>query len=74
MSEDRKSRTGSWCARCGIAAAVLVLSLHVGRAENTLDMAPDPDQSRAEYERVSKEISLSSERLAKLSADIATIK
>ncbi|AMY02802.1 murein hydrolase activator EnvC [Mesorhizobium ciceri] len=74
MSEDRKSRTGSWRARCGIAAAVLVLSLHVGRAENTLDMAPDPDQSRAEYERVSKEISLSSERLAKLSADIATIK
>ncbi|MER8980755.1 murein hydrolase activator EnvC [Mesorhizobium sp. M0870] len=74
MSEDSKSRTGSWRARCGIAAAVLVLSLHAGRAENTLDMAPDPDQSRAEYERVSKEITLSSERLAKLSADIATIK
>ncbi|TIN27726.1 MAG: hypothetical protein E5Y31_12185 [Mesorhizobium sp.] len=74
MSEGWKSRTGSWRARCGIAAAVLVLSLHAGRAENTLDMAPDPDQSRAEYERVSKEITLSSERLAKLSADIATIK
>ena len=74
MSEGRKSRTGSWRARCGIAAAALVLSLHAGRAENTLDMAPDPDQSRAEYERVSKEITLSSERLAKLSADIATIK
>ncbi|RUU06229.1 hypothetical protein EOD12_00560, partial [Mesorhizobium sp. M7A.T.Ca.TU.009.02.1.1] len=74
MSEDRKSRMGSWRARCGIAVAVLVLSLHAGRAENTLDMAPDPDQSRAEYERVSKEITLSSERLAKLSADIATIK
>ncbi|MER9304718.1 murein hydrolase activator EnvC [Mesorhizobium sp. M0293] len=74
MSEGWKSRTGSWRARCGIAAAVLVLSLHAGQAENTLDMAPDPDQSRAEYERVSKEITLSSERLAKLSADIATIK
>jgi septal ring factor EnvC (AmiA/AmiB activator) len=74
MSEGWKSRTGSWRARCGIAAAVLVLSFHAGRAENTLDMAPDPDQSRAEYERVSKEITLSSERLAKLSADIATIK
>ncbi|WP_136618481.1 MULTISPECIES: murein hydrolase activator EnvC family protein [Mesorhizobium] len=74
MSEGWKSRTGSWRARCGIAAAALVLSLHAGRAENTLDMAPDPDQSRAEYERVSKEITLSSERLAKLSADIATIK
>ncbi|MER8371132.1 murein hydrolase activator EnvC [Mesorhizobium sp. M1406] len=74
MSEGWKSRTGSWRARCGIAAAVLVLSLHAGRAENSLDLAPDPDQSRAEYERVSKEITLSSERLAKLSADIATIK
>ena len=74
MSEGWKSRTGSWRARCGIAAAALVLSFHAGRAENTLDIAPDPDQSRAEYERVSKEITLSSERLAKLSADIATIK
>jgi septal ring factor EnvC (AmiA/AmiB activator) len=74
MSEGWKSRTGSWRARCGIAAAALVLSFHAARAENTLDMAPDPDQSRAEYERVSKEITLSSERLAKLSADIATIK
>ncbi|MCZ8547297.1 murein hydrolase activator EnvC [Mesorhizobium qingshengii] len=74
MSEGWKSRTGSWRARCGIAAAALVLSFHAARAENTLDMAPDPDQSQAEYERVSKEITLSSERLAKLSADIATIK
>lgn len=74
MSEGWKSRTGSWRARCGIAVAALVLSFHAARAENTLDMAPDPDQSRAEYERVSKEITLSSERLAKLSADIATIK
>ncbi|TIQ72414.1 MAG: hypothetical protein E5X64_39940, partial [Mesorhizobium sp.] len=37
-------------------------------------MAPDPDQSRAEYERVSKEITLSSERLAKLAADMAAVK
>ena len=37
-------------------------------------MAPDPDQSRAEYEQVSKEITLSSERLAKLAADIAAVK
>lgn len=75
MSEDGKSSgTASWRARCGIAAAVLVLSLHAVRAENTLDLAPDPDQSRAEYEQVSKEITLSSERLAKLAADIATIK
>jgi septal ring factor EnvC (AmiA/AmiB activator) len=72
MSERCKPRSSRWHA-CGIAAA-LALSLHAARAENTLDLAPDPDQSRAEYERVSKEITLSSERLAKLAADIAAIK
>ncbi|WP_376702845.1 murein hydrolase activator EnvC [Mesorhizobium sp. ISC25] len=74
MSEDWKSRTGSWRVRCGIAVATIALSLGVARAENTLDLAPDPDQSRAEYEQVSKEITLSSERLAKLAADIAAVK
>ncbi|RWN29420.1 murein hydrolase activator EnvC [Mesorhizobium sp.] len=74
MSEGRKSRTGFWRARCGLAAAALVLSFSAARAQNRLDMTPDPDQSRAEYERVSKEITLSSERLAKLAADMATVK
>lgn len=74
MSEDWKSRTSSWRARCGIAAAAVALSLGAAQAENTLDMAPDPDQSRAEYEQVSKEITLSSERLGKLAADIAAVK
>ncbi|UVK56369.1 murein hydrolase activator EnvC [Mesorhizobium sp. AR02] len=79
MSEGWKSTlslstAGSWRARCGIAAAAVLLSFHAARAENTLDMAPDPDQSRAEYEQVSKEITLSSERLAKLAADIAAVK
>ncbi|RUU32107.1 MAG: hypothetical protein EOS85_16155 [Mesorhizobium sp.] len=74
MSEGWKSRTGFWRARCGLAAAALVLSFSAARAQNRLDMTPDPDQSRAEYERVSKEITLSSERLAKLAADMATVK
>ncbi|MBE1707383.1 MULTISPECIES: murein hydrolase activator EnvC family protein [Mesorhizobium] len=78
MSEGWKSTPGptggSWRARCGIAAAAILLSFHAARAESTLDMAPDPDQSRAEYEQVSKEITLSSERLAKLAADIAAVK
>ncbi|WP_096451332.1 murein hydrolase activator EnvC family protein [Mesorhizobium sp. 113-1-2] len=83
MSEGWKSTLGSTAgsstgrlgrARCGIAAVAVLLSLHATRAENTLDMAPDPDQSRAEYEQVSKEITLSSERLAKLAADIAAVK
>jgi septal ring factor EnvC (AmiA/AmiB activator) len=72
MSERCKSRSSRWRV-CGIAAA-LVLSSHAARAENTLELAPDPDQSRAEYEQVSKEITLSSERLAKLAADIAAVK
>ncbi len=74
MSEHWKSRAGLWRTRCGVAAAAVVLSLGAVRAESTLDAAPDPDQSRAEYERVSKEITLSSERLAKLAADIAAVK
>ena len=74
MSENGKSRTGLRRARCYLAVAAVVLSLGAARAENTLDTPPDPDQSRAEYERVSKEITLSSERLAKLAADIAAVK
>lgn len=74
MSEHWKSRAGHRRTRCGVAAAAIVLSLGAVRAESALDTAPDPDQSRAEYERVSKEITLSSERLAKLAADIAAVK
>ncbi|TIP27489.1 MAG: hypothetical protein E5X67_15745 [Mesorhizobium sp.] len=74
MAEGWKSRTGFWRAGCGLAAAALVLSLAAARAQSRLDMAPDPDQSRAEYERISQEITLSSERLAKLAADMATVK
>ncbi|WP_421915787.1 murein hydrolase activator EnvC family protein [Mesorhizobium sp.] len=74
MSEHWKSRAGLWRTRCGVAAAMIILSLGAARAESTLDTAPDPDQSRAEYERVSKEITLSSARLAKLAADIAAVK
>ncbi|RWM92268.1 MAG: hypothetical protein EOR84_19820 [Mesorhizobium sp.] len=74
MAEGWKSRTGFWRAGCGLAAAVLMLSLGAARAQSRLDTAPDPDQSRAEYERISQEITLSSERLAKLAADMATVK
>ncbi|TPN45109.1 murein hydrolase activator EnvC [Mesorhizobium sp. B1-1-9] len=74
MSTGGSSTRSPWRVRGGIAAAAILLSLHAARAENTLDMAPDPDQSRAEYEQVSKEITLSSERLAKLAADIAAVK
>jgi len=74
MSEHLQSRAGPWRTRCGVVAAAIALSLGAARAESTLDTAPDPDQSRAEYEQVSKEITLSAERLAKLAADIAAVK
>ncbi len=74
MSRQCKSRTAPLGMRCGMAAAATLLWLGHAWAENTLDTAPDPDKSRAEYEQVSKEITLSSERLAKLAADIASVK
>ncbi|MDX8531641.1 murein hydrolase activator EnvC [Mesorhizobium sp. VK25A] len=67
--------TRAWRSRCGLTLVAAVVALGpVRAAENALDAAPDPDQSRAEYEQVSKEITLSSERLAKLAADIASVR
>ncbi|MDX8453427.1 murein hydrolase activator EnvC [Mesorhizobium sp. VK9D] len=75
MSEGWNSRTRAWRSRCGLTlVAALVVLGPVRAAENSLALAPDPDQSRAEYEQVSKEITLSSERLAKLAADIASVR
>ncbi|AZO73201.1 MULTISPECIES: murein hydrolase activator EnvC [unclassified Mesorhizobium] len=75
MSEGWNSRTRAWRSRCGLTLVAALIALGPAMAaENTLDVAPDPDRSRAEYEQVSKEITLSSERLAKLSADVATVK
>jgi len=75
MSEGWKSRTRAWRSRSGLTLVAAVVALApVRAAENTPDSAPDPDRSRIEYEQVSKEITLSSERLAKLAADVATVK
>ncbi|TIT75112.1 MAG: hypothetical protein E5W56_14160, partial [Mesorhizobium sp.] len=75
MSEGWNSRTRAWRSRRGLTLVAALIALGPAMAaENTLDVAPDPDRSRAEYEQVSKEITLSSERLAKLSADVATVK
>lgn len=59
-----------------LAALVAVLLAPPGSAwaESTLETAPDPDRSRAEYERVVGEVTLSTERLARLAADIATVR
>lgn len=75
MSEGWYPITRTWRSRCGLTLVAAVVALGPVRAAgNTLDAAPDPDQSRAEYEQVSKEIKLSSERLAKLAADIASVR
>ncbi|WP_296746774.1 murein hydrolase activator EnvC [Mesorhizobium sp.] len=75
MSEGWNSRKRAWRSRCGLTLFAALVALGQARAAgNTPDSAPDPDQSRAEYEQVSKEITLSSERLAKLAADVATVK
>ncbi|MGX8011403.1 murein hydrolase activator EnvC family protein [Mesorhizobium sp. ORM8.1] len=75
MPEGWNPITRAWRSRCGLTLVAAAMVLGPARAaENTLDTAPDPDQSRAEYEQVSKEITLSSERLAKLAADIASVR
>ncbi|MDG4851610.1 MULTISPECIES: murein hydrolase activator EnvC [unclassified Mesorhizobium] len=75
MSEGWNSRTRAWRSRCGLTLVAALIALGPAMAaENSLDVPPDPDKSRVEYEQVSKEISLSSERLAKLAADVATVK
>lgn len=71
MIERARSKTG-FVRGCLIAAA-LVASFSA-KAEDTPEAAPDADGNRAEYERISREITLSAERLSKLAADIATVK
>jgi len=58
-----------------LAAAALVFAcIGPGGPARAEDAATDPDRSRAEYEQVSHEITLSAERMAKLAADVATVK
>ncbi len=75
MSERPVSCPGRFRRRCRAATALLGLACAgfagAARAEQA---APDPDRSRAEYEQVSHEITLSAERMAKLAADVATVK
>lgn len=68
---------GSW--RGLAAAALLVMSSLPAIAEETASVEPSPEQQKvgesvAEYERVSREITLSEERRATLAAEIAEVK
>ena len=71
MFERARSKTGF--ARGCLIAAALVASFSA-KAEDAPEAAPDAGGNRAEYERISREITLSAERLSKLAADIATVK
>jgi septal ring factor EnvC (AmiA/AmiB activator) len=69
---------GAW--RYGVAViAMLAVTPFAAGAEETAPLPPSPEQqtvgrSVAEYERVSREISLSEERKASLAAEIAEVK
>ena len=66
--------------RCGIAAAVVLAALSSSAAaETTASLQSGPEDQKvsrsvAEYERVSREISLTEERKASLAAEIAEVK
>ncbi|OJU49648.1 MAG: hypothetical protein BGO03_15430 [Mesorhizobium sp. 61-13] len=57
-------------------AVASALLLFAGRADAQAipDGVPDPQSNQAEYERVTREITLSSERMARLAADIASVR
>src|SRR5262245_34898746 len=73
MAAIHRSRTGLTLLRAlTVAAAALVAS--TAGAEDSAAIAARQAGSRAEYERVVREMSLSSERADKLAAEIATVK
>ena len=68
---------GTW--RSGMAVVALLVASFAAGAEETASIAPGAErqqvgQSVAEYERVSREISLTEERKASLAAEIAEVK
>lgn len=76
MDERLRPQPGPHGARHLLAALTLLASCAFGHAapEDAAREAPEIDAKRSEYEQVTKEISLSSERLAKLAADIASVR
>ncbi|CAM5349574.1 septal ring factor EnvC (AmiA/AmiB activator) [Aquamicrobium terrae] len=71
MDERRRTRAG---VPGGLAAVMAVLALSLAGARAQEADAADQDRDRAEYEQLSRQITLSAERLAKLAADVATVK
>ncbi len=57
-----------------LTAILVVACMHVGHAEESAQAQADAARSRAEYERVTQQISLSAERVDALAAEIAAVK
>ncbi|MGS1094759.1 murein hydrolase activator EnvC family protein [Aquamicrobium terrae] len=72
MDERLRSEPGPRGARRLLGALALLVSC--GLAQAAPEEPAEADAKRAEYEQVTKEISLSSERLARLAADIAAVR
>ncbi len=60
-------------SRAGIVAAAMLCAF-AATAEETASLQVSPELSRAEYERVSREIRLSAERMKELTGEIAAVK
>jgi septal ring factor EnvC (AmiA/AmiB activator) len=74
MAVAERGKSGFSRAGCGLLATAMLAALAFGvRAEETASLEPQA-QSRAEYERIAREISLTSERIEKLAAEIADVR
>jgi septal ring factor EnvC (AmiA/AmiB activator) len=78
LTKTMMAAATAFCGRCGIAAVAIAAALSFAGAEETASLEPGPEQkvgqSVVEYERVSREITLSEERKATLAAEIAEVR
>src|SRR5688500_12883376 len=72
MSGTRNRNGGSWrSGRVLLAAALSCAEFSAARAEESASI---PDLPRAAYEQVSRELTLSAERMAEISEEIAAVR
>ena len=74
MAVAERGKGGFSRAGCGLLAAAILMALAFGAdAEEAASLEPQA-QSRAEYERIAREISVTAERMEGLTAEIAKVK
>ena len=64
----------AWAGMILLAALPMTVAASAQPIDQTASIAPQPDSSRDEYERVTREMTLSAERKAALAADIDSVK